>query len=71
MDYRDWTSFIYVPLLIPILVVLPYYSVRWYHQTQVAQRLVEGIAQSNRDYAVMNRLLQEGPPRRLREFRWW
>ncbi len=61
LDYRDWTSFIYVPLLIPILIVLPYYAVRWYHQTQVAQRLVEGIAQSNRDYAVMNKLLQEGP----------
>ena len=61
MDYRDWTSFIYVPLLVPILVVLPYYAAKWYHQSQVAQRLIEGMAQSNVDYAVMNKLLQEGP----------
>ena len=61
LDYRDWTSFIYVPLLVPILVVLPYYAAKWYHQSQVAQRLIEGMAQSNVDYAVMNKLLQEGP----------
>jgi hypothetical protein len=28
LDYRDWTSFLYVPLLIPILVVLPYFAVK-------------------------------------------
>ena len=61
LDYRDWTSFLYVPLLVPILVVLPYYAAKWYHQSQVAQRLIEGMAQSNVDYAVMNKLLQEGP----------
>ena len=61
LDYRDWTSFIYVPLLVPILLVLPYYGAKWYHQSQVAQHLIEGMAQSNRDYAVMSRLLQEGP----------
>jgi hypothetical protein len=59
LDYRDW--FLYVPLLVPILVVLPYYAVKWYHQAQVAQRLLEGLAQSNRDYAVISKLLQEGP----------
>jgi predicted acylesterase/phospholipase RssA len=61
LDYRDWTSFLYVPLLVPILVVLPYYGVKWYHQAQVAQRLIEGMAQSNQDYAVISKLLQEGP----------
>jgi hypothetical protein len=61
LDYRDWISFIYVPLMVPILIVLPYYAAKWYHQSQVAQHLIEGMAQSNRDYAVMSRLLQEGP----------
>jgi hypothetical protein len=61
LDYRDWTSFVYVPLLVPILIVLPYYGAKWYHQAQAAQRLIEGMAQSNQDYAVMSKLLQEGP----------
>ncbi len=61
LDYRDWTSYVYVPLLVPILVVLPYYAAKWYHQSQVAQRLIEGIAQSNQDYGLMSELLQGGP----------
>jgi hypothetical protein len=61
LDYRDWTSFIYVPLLVPILIILPYYGVKWYQQAQVAQRLIEGMAQSNQDYAVISKLLQDGP----------
>jgi hypothetical protein len=40
---------------------LPYYAAKWYHQSQVAQRLIEGIAQSNQDYALMSKLLQGGP----------
>lgn len=60
-DPRDWTTYLYVPLLVPILVVLPYFAAKWYHQSQVAQRLVEGIAQSNQDYALMSELLQGGP----------
>jgi hypothetical protein len=61
LDYRDWISFIYVPLLIPILVVLPYYVAKWYHRAQLAHQLMESMAQSNLDYAVMRKLLQEGP----------
>jgi len=61
LDYRDWTSFVYVPLLVPILFILPYYLLKWYHQSQVAQHLIESMAQSSRDYSVMSKLLQEGP----------
>lgn len=63
LDYRDWTSYLYVPLLVPVLIVLPYFAAKWYHQSQVAQRLIEGIAQSNQDYALMSNLLQGGPMR--------
>ncbi|SFJ58694.1 patatin-like phospholipase family protein [Planctomicrobium piriforme] len=62
LDYRDWISYIYVPLLVPILLILPYYGVKWYRQSQINQQLVESMAQSNQDYAVMNRLLQDGTP---------
>jgi predicted acylesterase/phospholipase RssA len=61
LDYRDWTSFIYVPLIVPILLVLPYFVGKWYRQSQVAHRLVESTAQSNRDFSVMSKLLLDGP----------
>jgi hypothetical protein len=61
LDYRDWISFIYVPLIVPILIILPYYVAKWYHRSQVAHRLIESMAQSSRDYAVMRKLLEEGP----------
>lgn len=61
LDYRDWVSYLYVPLLVPIFVVMPYFAVKWYRQSQVAHRLVESMAQSSRDYAVMRKLLQDGP----------
>jgi len=63
LDYRDWISYIYVPILVPILLVMPYYGVKWYRQSQINQQLVESMAQSNQDYAVMNRLLQDGTPK--------
>jgi len=61
LDYRDWVSYIYVPVLVPILIVLPYYGVKWHHEAQVAQQLIESVAQGNRDFAVMGKLLNEGP----------
>lgn len=61
LDYRDWVSFIYVPLLVPILVVLPYYGIKWHHEAQIAQQLMESVAQNNRDFTTMSKLLQEGP----------
>jgi predicted acylesterase/phospholipase RssA len=60
-DYRDWISFVYVPLLVPILILGPYYVAKWRRQSQVAQQLTESIAHSNRDYAVMRKLLTDGP----------
>lgn len=60
LDYRDWTSYIYVPILIPLLLVAPYYGAKWYHESQIAQRLVESMAHSNQDYGVMNTLLKNG-----------
>jgi hypothetical protein len=61
LDYRDWVSFLYVPLLVPLLFVLPYYIGKWYHHSRVSQRLAQALAQSNLDYAVMSKLLLEGP----------
>lgn len=61
LDYRDWVSYIYVPVIVCILTILPYYAVKWHHEAAVAQQLIESVAQGNRDFAVMGKLLNEGP----------
>lgn len=62
LDYRDWTSYIYVPLLVPILVLLPYVSVKFYRHSQRINQIVESLTQSSRDLEQMSRLI-EGPVR--------
>ena len=63
LDYRDWTSYIYVPLLVPILVVLPYVSVKFYRHAQRVDEIVQSLTQSSRDLEQMSRLIQGPVPR--------
>ena len=49
LDYRDWTSYIYVPLLVPILFLLPYLVVKSYQRSQRINHLVESLSQGSRD----------------------
>src|SRR4030095_14176074 len=44
LDYRDWVSYLYVPILVPILIVLPYYGEKCNHAHHVAQQLIESVA---------------------------
>ena len=44
LDYRDWISYIYVPLLIPICILLPYVLVKSYQHSQRVSHLVESLA---------------------------
>jgi predicted acylesterase/phospholipase RssA len=60
LDYRDWTSYIYVPLLVPILVVAPYVSVKLYRHAKRVDEIVQSLTQSSRDLEQMSRLIQ-GP----------
>jgi hypothetical protein len=60
LSFRDWTSYVYVPLLIPILVLMPYVVVKSYQRSHRQNQLIESLSQSNRDLAVMSRLL-DGP----------
>jgi len=57
LDYRDWTSYIYVPLIVPILVLLPYASVKLYRHNQRINQIVESMTQSSRDLEQMSRLI--------------
>jgi predicted acylesterase/phospholipase RssA len=60
LDYRDWVSYVYVPIMIPLLVVLPYFVVRYYRQSQQISQIVESLAQGSRDLEQMTRLMK-GP----------
>ncbi|HEY4733667.1 MAG TPA: patatin-like phospholipase family protein [Gemmatimonadaceae bacterium] len=63
LDYRDWTSYIYVPLLVPILIIAPWLSVRMYRHAQRVDQIVESLTQSSRDLEQMSRLIQGPEPR--------
>jgi hypothetical protein len=58
LDRRDWTSYVYVPLLIPILVMVPYFVVRSHQRSQRLNYLVESLSQGTRDLEQMSRLLE-------------
>jgi predicted acylesterase/phospholipase RssA len=60
LDYHDWVSYVYVPILVPILVVLPYMSVKLYQRSHRRGQIVESLSQSSHDVEQMSRLL-DGP----------
>jgi hypothetical protein len=58
LDRRDWTSYVYVPLFIPILVLLPYLVIKSHQRSQRIEHLVESLSQGSRDLGQMSRLLE-------------
>ena len=58
LDRRDWTSWVYVPLLVPILILLPYLVFKSHQRSQRVNHLVESLSQGSRDLAQMSRLLE-------------
>jgi predicted acylesterase/phospholipase RssA len=60
LDYRDWMSYVYVPIIIPILIFLPYAVIRLYGRSVQLSHLVDSLSQGTRDLEVMSRLL-DGP----------
>jgi hypothetical protein len=54
---RDWTSYIYVPLLFLLLVLLPYLLVRSYLTSNRVNRLVESLAQSSPAIDILSQLM--------------
>jgi predicted acylesterase/phospholipase RssA len=64
LDYRDWTSYIYVPLVVPILVLLPYFISSYLEHTHRVNQIMQALSQGSRDLELMTRLLENGPDRR-------
>jgi hypothetical protein len=58
LDYRDWTSYVYVPLIIPFLILLPYFGVKFYQRSHRINQLMESLSQSSPDLERMSRLLE-------------
>jgi hypothetical protein len=63
-DFRDWASYVYIPIIVPILVLTPYLSIKYYERSHRLGQIVRSIAQSSRDLEQMGRLL-EGPVKRF------
>lgn len=57
-DYRDWTSFVYVPILVPLLFLLPYVVVKYYQRSHRISQLVESLSQGSQDLTEMSQLLE-------------
>jgi predicted acylesterase/phospholipase RssA len=60
LDYRDWVSYIYVPIIIPVLFLLPWFVATTYERSRRVNQIVESLAQGSRDLEQMTRLM-EGP----------
>ena len=58
LDRRDWTSYVYVPLLVPLLVLAPYLVAKSHQRSQQINHLVESLSQGSRDLGQMSRLLE-------------
>jgi hypothetical protein len=60
LDYRDWTSYVYVPIILPILILLPYVVFKYYQHTHRINRLIQSISHGSQDFEIMAKLL-DGP----------
>src|SRR5262249_27070882 len=60
LDYRDWFSYIYVPIIVPLLILLPYVAYKAYRHSNNRNHLIESLAQGSPDVDYMSELL-DGP----------
>jgi predicted acylesterase/phospholipase RssA len=61
LDRRDWVSYVYVPIIVPILLVLPYATVTIYKRTHQYNKLVASFAQGTDDLETLTEMLQRKP----------
>ena len=58
LDPRDWVSYIYVPILVPILVLLPYFAYTSYQHSHLLNQLVDSFSQGTRDLGTLSEMLE-------------
>jgi predicted acylesterase/phospholipase RssA len=57
LDYRDWVSYIYVPIIVPLLILLPYLTYKSYQHSYHVNQLIESLSQSSPELECMKGLL--------------
>ncbi len=58
---RDWATYLYLPIIIALLVLLPHYGYKYYRRAHVARVLTKAVADTRDDYGMMLTLLEDGP----------
>jgi predicted acylesterase/phospholipase RssA len=61
LDRRDWAAYVYVPIMIPILVLLPYVIVTAYQRAHQYSRLVASYSQGTSDLNTLSEMLASKP----------
>jgi hypothetical protein len=57
LDHRDWVSYVYVPIIVPILFLTPYLAYKVYERSHRINQIVESLSQQSRDLEQMTRLM--------------
>jgi predicted acylesterase/phospholipase RssA len=57
LSFRDWTSFIYIPLLL-LLLLVPYFLIDSYQHSRRVSRLVESISRGSPDFEILIQLMR-------------
>jgi predicted acylesterase/phospholipase RssA len=57
-DLRDWVFYVYVPIIVPILVVLPYVLFTAYERSHQSNRLMQSFSQGTRDLVTLSEMLE-------------
>jgi hypothetical protein len=60
LDYRDWVSYIYAPIIIPLMILLPYIAYKAYQHSHKVNQLIDTLSQGSPDLKYMSWLL-DGP----------
>jgi hypothetical protein len=61
LDRRDWASYIYVPLIVPILCVLPYFAFTTYRHMHQYNKLVKSFSEGTTDLETLSAMLDGEP----------
>jgi predicted acylesterase/phospholipase RssA len=57
LSFRDWTSILYVPFIL-LLLVVPYFLIDSYLQSRRVSQLIESISRGNPDFDIMSQLMR-------------
>jgi hypothetical protein len=61
LDRRDWAAYVYVPIILPILVLLPYVVFTTYQRAHQYSRLVASYSQGTSDLNTLSEMLASKP----------